>query len=142
MNSATDLTLLHRIQQADAPAMAELYRRHSAVVYSIALRVATATALAEQVLADVFLQIWRTPDRFLPLAANLSAALIFIARNRAVALTRDQPSPADFQLPAWLAILQPNASTREQALAALAQIPADRREILERAFFLDPPPQS
>jgi hypothetical protein len=67
-----DGSLLERVQQGDEQAIASLYDRHSGVVYSIAFRVLHDPVLAEQILSDIFLEIWRSPKRLAQQTANLS----------------------------------------------------------------------
>src|SRR3954468_7093315 len=73
-------------------AMAQLYDRYSAIVYSVALRVLGDTGAAEDVLQDVFIQLWRNPGLFDSSRGNLAAWLSVIARNRAIdALRKRRP---------------------------------------------------
>src|SRR5260370_34524766 len=64
--------------------MAELYDRYSYVVYAVALRVLGDTAAAEDVLQEIFMQLWRNPGSFDASRGNLAPWLAVIARNRAV----------------------------------------------------------
>ena len=49
------------LKAGDQSAVAQLYDRYSAVVYAVALRVLGDTGAAEDVLQEVFLQLWRNP---------------------------------------------------------------------------------
>jgi len=60
----SDLQLVKAIRSADQAAMAELYDRYSSIVYSVALRVLQDTGAAEDVLQEVFMQLWRNPGAF------------------------------------------------------------------------------
>ena len=64
--------------------MAQLYDRYSGIVYSVALRVLGDTGAAEDVLQEVFMQLWRNPGVFDSNRGNLGAWLAVIARNRAI----------------------------------------------------------
>src|SRR6202158_3674711 len=64
--------------------MAALYDRYSAVVYSVALRVLGDTGAAEDVLQEVFMQLWRNPGLFDSSRGNLGPWLAVIARHRAI----------------------------------------------------------
>jgi len=59
-----DAAILSAIRAGDENAMAALYDRYSAVVYSVALRVLGDTGAAEDVLQEVFMQLWRNPGLF------------------------------------------------------------------------------
>jgi RNA polymerase sigma-70 factor (ECF subfamily) len=82
MPTADDNLLLSRIQRGDESAMATLFDRYSAVIYSVALRVLRDPAAAEDVLQDIFMQIWRKPDSFVPSRGSLTGWLAVVARNR------------------------------------------------------------
>jgi len=59
-----DATLLAQVALGDQRAMASLYDRHSPLVYSVALRVCRDSASAEEVLQNIFMQVWQAPQRF------------------------------------------------------------------------------
>ena len=88
-----DAALLALVQSGDAQAMASLYDRYSRVVYSVALRVLRDPASAEDVLQEVFMQIWRNPDSFTAARGSLGGWLAIVARNRSIdVLRRKRPS--------------------------------------------------
>src|SRR5205814_9978792 len=64
--------------------MTLLYDRYSSIVYAVALRVLGETGAAEDVLQEVFLQLWRNPGAFDSSRGNLGAWLAVITRNRAI----------------------------------------------------------
>lgn len=131
-----DCLLLERIQRGDDLAIALLYDRHASVVYSVALRVLRNPALAEQVLSDIFIEIWRSPDRIMQITGSLSPLLALIARNRAIGLLQHRaPSGLDFECPHGLAGYQELDMTHEGACAAIDKLSMDRRIMLERVFF-------
>ena len=80
--------LLSAIRSGDGQAMAQLYERYSAIVYSVALRVLGDTAAAEDILQEVFMQLWRNPGGFDTARGNLAPWLAVITRNRAVDVLR------------------------------------------------------
>jgi len=61
---AADISLLSAIRSSDENAIALLYDRYSSIVYSVALRVLADTGAAEDVLQEVFMQLWRNPGLF------------------------------------------------------------------------------
>jgi RNA polymerase sigma-70 factor (ECF subfamily) len=88
----SDAALVSAIRSGDQTAMAALYDRFSSIVYSVALRVLGDTGAAEDVLQDVFMQLWRNPASFDSSRGSLGAWLTVIARNRAIdALRRRKP---------------------------------------------------
>ena len=80
--------LVSAIRSKDEMAMAELYDRYSGVVYSVALRVVGDTGAAEDILQDVFMQLWRNPQAFDANRGSLPGWLAVISRNRAIDFLR------------------------------------------------------
>src|SRR5207302_11518596 len=76
--------LLSAIRSGDGQAMAQLYERYSAIVYSVALRALGDTGAAEDILQEVFMQLWRSPDTFDATRGSLPGSLAVITRNRAI----------------------------------------------------------
>src|SRR6201985_2440142 len=88
-----DSALLALVQRGDEFAMASPFDRYSKVVYSVALRVLRDPASAEDVLQEVFMQIWRNPDGFVATRGSLGGWLAVVSRNRAIdALRRKRPT--------------------------------------------------
>ena len=80
----SESSLVWAIRSGDESAMATLYDRYSGLVYAVALRVLGDTGAAEDVLQEVFMQLWRNPAAFDSSRGNLGAWLGVIARNRAI----------------------------------------------------------
>src|SRR5271154_1273517 len=83
-----DAALLTLVQRGDEYAMASLFDRYSKVVYSVALRVLRDPASAEDVLQEVFMQIWRKPESFSATRGSLGGWLAVVARNRSIDFLR------------------------------------------------------
>ena len=73
--------------------MGLLFDRYSGIVYSVALRVIKDTGQAEDVMQDIFIQIWKKPGAFISGRGSLGAWLAVVARNRAIdSLRRRRPT--------------------------------------------------
>jgi hypothetical protein len=79
-----DTELLTRIQHGDDRAMAVLFDRYSKIVYSVSLRVLRDTASAEDVMQEIFMQIWRNPNSFVSARGSLGGWLSVVSRNRSI----------------------------------------------------------
>jgi RNA polymerase sigma-70 factor (ECF subfamily) len=79
-----DRTQLEHVRKHDERGLASLYDCHSRLVYSVALAILRNQPSAEDVLQDVFLQIWRNPEKFLAVKGDLSAWLAVVTRNRCI----------------------------------------------------------
>jgi RNA polymerase sigma-70 factor, ECF subfamily len=79
-----DAMLVHRLMQRDVSAFEQLYERHSRVVYSLVLRILQQGSTAEEVVQDVFLQLWRNSNQYDPERGPFLPWLLTLARNRAL----------------------------------------------------------
>src|SRR5215831_15959184 len=87
--------LISAIRAGDEQAMEEIYARYSSIVYSVSLRVLGDTAAAEDVLQEVFMQLWRNPAVFDANRGSLPAWLAVIARNRSIDVLRKRKAETD-----------------------------------------------
>ena len=90
--AASDAALMLAVGRSDQDALGEIYRRHAGSVLNLAARVAGSSALAEEVVQDVFTTIWRSPESFDPDRGSLRTLLMSIAHRRAVDLVRSEVS--------------------------------------------------
>ena len=86
----TDALLASRLAAGDDLALAEAFDRFGRAVYGTALRVVGDGASAQDVVQDVFVELWSHPDRYDPAAGSLRTYLIVLARHRAVDLVRSE----------------------------------------------------
>ena len=71
MKDDCNLSLLEGVREGDSKSLTALYDRYSKLIYSVALRVLNDSASAEDVLQDVFMKIWRHPERYLRVSEDL-----------------------------------------------------------------------
>jgi RNA polymerase sigma-70 factor (ECF subfamily) len=140
-NSAEhDRLLLGRVEARDQGAMAEIFDTYSRMAYSIALRVLKDPAQAEDVMQDVFFQVWQNPRAFAPERGSLGAWLAVVVRNRSIdAMRRRRPSdPVEEVVLASGADVAgevERATMMERVRGVLKNLPPEQRESLELAFF-------
>jgi RNA polymerase sigma-70 factor, ECF subfamily len=120
--------------------MSTLFDRYSKVVYSVALRVLRDPASAEDVLQEVFMQIWRNPDSFVAARGSLGGWLAVVSRNRSIdALRRKRPTESvdDIALASNynLADEAERNSMMDKARTVIHLLPVEQRKTLEMAFF-------
>lgn len=135
-----DAALIARLRAGDHSAMAGLYDRYSGVVYGVALRVLANTTAAEDVVQEIFLQLWRNPQAFDAKRGRLAPWLAVIARNRAIDHLRKRPMEDDIdELPISTGVDLESDSAQKLAIekvrTVLAQLPPDQRKALEMAYF-------
>lgn len=134
------MALLSAIRTGDEQAMAALYDRYSAIVYSIALRVLGDTGKAEDILQEVFMQLWRNPGGFDSSRGHLAPWLAVIARNRAIDLLRKRHPETDIEdvvvsVEPDMAGEAERARAMEKVRGTLGAMPPAQRAALEMAYF-------
>ena|SRR5580692_879861 len=136
----TDAELMERVCAQDQMAMAEVFDRYGSLVYSVALRVLRDPAQAEDVMQEIFFQVWKSPQSFVQVRGSLGAWLAVVARNRAIdSLRRRKPTDSveDVILPAAgnLASEVERNSMMEKVRTVLKDLPQEQQKTLELAFF-------
>ena len=86
----SDVLLAARLGAGDDRALSEAFDRLGPAVYAGALRVLGDAAAAQDVVQDVFVELWSHPGRYDPAAGPLRAYLILLARHRAVDVVRSE----------------------------------------------------
>ncbi len=82
--ASPDAMLVSRLLQKDVSAFEQLYDRHSRSVYGLLLRILQQTGTAEEVVQDVFLQLWRNAGQYDESRGPFVPWLLTLARNRAL----------------------------------------------------------
>ena len=81
---STDIELLQRVASHDSKALEALYNRYSSLLYTVIKKIVNDEAVAEEVLTDIFVIIWRKVNLFNFGTAGVYTWLITLARNKAV----------------------------------------------------------
>lgn len=79
-----DAMLVNRLLQKDVNAFEQLYDRHSRAIYGLVLRILQQAGTAEEVVQDVFLQLWRNAAQYDSSRGPFVPWLFTLARNRAL----------------------------------------------------------
>jgi RNA polymerase sigma-70 factor (ECF subfamily) len=141
-DKTTDEALVARIAEGNRHALRLLFGRHQQKVYRFVLRLVANEATAEDVVNDVFFDLWRQAASFEG-RARVSTWLLAIARNKALNAMRGR---ADQQLDDAVAEAIPDpASNAEERLEAsqrgvvlrqcLAQLSSAHREIIDLVYY-------
>jgi RNA polymerase sigma-70 factor (ECF subfamily) len=135
-----DATLLTQVRRGDEAAIASLYDRYAAVVYAVALRVLHHSSSAEEILEEMFVEIWRRPEEFLDVRGSLGAWLAVVTRNRAINALRRRPSREMVAEISLASIYDLSNETERTALAEktraeVAKLPVEQRRAFGMAFF-------
>jgi len=138
--AAGDELLLTCAKDGDQQAMTELFDRYSGLVYSVALRVLNDPGQAEDVMQEIFFQVWRNPNAFVAGRGSLGAWLAVMARNRAIdSLRRRRPTDSvdDVVLASSCDLGSEVARNRlmEKVRGVLKDLPMEQQKSVEMAFF-------
>jgi len=145
---STDGQLLGRIAAGENAALGELYDRYGSTLLALALRILRRKPDAEEVLGDVYWELWRNPDRFDPMRASLVGYLLTLTRSRAIDRVRARRRSEEVHAPPveteradamatdptpFAAAL--HAERGRRIRAALGRLNADQRRAIELAFY-------
>jgi RNA polymerase sigma-70 factor, ECF subfamily len=138
----SDWALIERVVAQDETALAALYDRYSGMVCSVLNRILRDTAAAEEILQDIFFQIWRTAGQFDASRGSLPGWLVVAARNRAISRLRRKSSSENDELVENDIILPFNLESQAaqnqmmgRVKGALDALPKEQREAVELAYF-------
>lgn len=137
---AEDARLLNRVRERDQAAMATIFDQYARMAYSVAFRVLSDPAQAEDVMQDVFFQLWQSPESFATGRGSLGAWIAVVVRNRAIdVLRKRRPSDPveEVVLPAGVDVAADvEQHTMVQRIrTVLRGLPAEQRTTVEMAFF-------
>jgi RNA polymerase sigma factor (sigma-70 family) len=147
-NDLSDEALLNAIANGAVWAMESLYQRYSRILYSLAYRLVADHQVAEDLLQDAFLAIWRRSTSYSPQTGAARSWLISILHHRAIDHLRRVRRRSTLQ-EAPLEELELDEATAfpdvwedvwrsvksSQVRAALMKIPAEQRLVIELAYF-------
>lgn len=145
----SDETLMLRLAGHDVGALETLYDRYSTLVYSVAVRVLTDRGLAEDIVQEVFLQLWRRPASYDAAHGRFVSWLASVTRNRAIDELRrrsrrvrledpDERAPEQIRAEGPAADPQRDAVLGEERAAvraAMDELPREQRRVLQLAYF-------
>src|SRR5262245_46858595 len=136
MSQPPDPSLLQKLAQGGKTALGDFYDRYAGLVNGLALRILRDVAEAEDVVQEVFLQMWRQASRYDPQRGRPEAWLCTIARTRA--LDRLRRRAARHESGAEMGPVPSAPPRNEEALSvrkALAGLSTDQRRAVELAYY-------
>ncbi len=147
-NELSDEALLNAIADGAVWAMDSLYERYSRILYSLAYRMVADHQVAEDLLQDSFLAVWRRATSFSPQTGAARSWLVSILHHRAIDYLRrvrrrstiqeapleeieldEATASPDVWDEAWRSVQS------SQVRAALMKIPTEQRVVIELAYF-------
>ena len=140
--ASSDEMLVARIAAGDRLAMQTLFARHRTAIYRWLLRFVGNETVAEDLLSDVFLDVWRQAGRFEGRSA-VATWLLSIARFKALSTRRRQThAELDETIEATVAdptddpeVLLEKKNRDEMLRAALTRLSAEHKEIIDLVYY-------
>jgi RNA polymerase sigma-70 factor (ECF subfamily) len=139
------IALLQHIASGDGEAFGRFYNRYATLIFTLALRLLGSHSDAEDLLQEVFLQVWRQPQSYSPERGSPEAWLITMTRSRAIDKLRSMrrrdvsPLPPDQPPgPAGGTPVEPPTQASEAKLTVqgvLSKLSEAQRIVLELAYF-------
>lgn len=142
-----DRETIRAVATGSEDALAALYDRHASVVYGLARRIVVQPDVAEEVVQDVFTQIWRDAPRYAAERGTVAGWIVMLTRARAIDRLRSRrarPDLAGGADPAAIVSVASSGNPESAATsaeevrvvrAALAGVPASQREVLDLAYY-------
>lgn len=144
----SDAELVRRLGDADGAALSQLYQRFGRPCYSLARRICADDGLAEDVVQEVFLTLWRDPARFDSSRGSFATWLLTLIHHKAVDAVRRESTIRRRMVSTpeagedWSPTLAPGADQAAmervaagQVRAALHRLPLEQRQVLALAYF-------
>jgi RNA polymerase sigma-70 factor, ECF subfamily len=142
LRATTDEDLIESIAEGDRRAMDILFSRHKGAVLRFATRIVRDLSIAEDVVNEVFFDVWRKADRF-EARSQVLTWLLAIARNKAIEALRRRTTETldeDFVEAIEDTADDPEAAMRKKqdseiVRECLSQLSADHRDIIDLIYF-------
>lgn len=139
-----DASLLLRIRERDDSALEGLYDKYAILAFTLAVRILDDRMMAEDVVQEAFLSVWRNAARFEPASGSFKSWFVTIVRNRCFDRLRSRGAQPQVARDVEVAN-RPGADdvaaqvvrglTAERVRNALDGLPSEQRETVEMAYF-------
>jgi RNA polymerase sigma-70 factor (ECF subfamily) len=139
--------MLRAVARGDESAFARVYDRYSPILLGLMLRILRSRAEAEDVLQEVFLQVWQRAHSFDPARGRAFTWLVTLARSRAIDRLRSvgsreraaqrsaEDAPPESEPAEWADAAAVRAERAEAVRAALEELPEEQRQVLLLAYL-------
>src|SRR5919199_4894924 len=146
LRALADEDLMQLVRRGEADAFEVVYARHADAAYSLAYRMCGARGVAEDVVQEAFLALWRSSARYDRTRGSVRTWVLGIVHNRAIdalrrSLVHDRRRAGDEGMEERFearARTEVEASRREEAAsvrAALEALPIEQSRVIELAYF-------
>jgi len=146
LQGLADEDLMGRVQEGDARAFEVIFDRHSDVAFSLAYRMCGRRTIAEDVVQDAFLSLWRSGARYDRTRGSVRSWVLGVVHNRAIDFFRRESVHTGKDVSDEEAVqrLASGESTERevqrrddaaQVRAALSELPVEQRQVIQLAYY-------
>ena len=141
-----DEELVRQAREGDALAFEVIFDRHAGVAFSLAYRMCGRRALAEDVVQDAFVSLWRSGMGYEHARGTVRAWILGVVRNKVIDAFRRETAKAGMDIRDDVAVEEMPAAeltevevergeAAEEVRGALAELPGEQRRVIELAYF-------
>lgn len=134
------------VYDGDARAFEVIFDRHAGVAFSLAYRMCGRRPLAEEIVQEAFMSLWRSSARYDRSRGSVRSWVLRVVHNRAIdAFRRELPSASHEVPDDWISEVLPARERTEEEVerrsdarlvrTALEDLPRDQRQVIELAYF-------
>jgi RNA polymerase sigma-70 factor (ECF subfamily) len=146
LRERADEDLMELVSEGEARAFEVVFDRHGGVAFSLAYRMCGRRAMAEDIVQEAFLSLWRTGARYDHTRGSVRSWVLSTVHNRAIdalrrGLVRDARNVSDHQAAERIVApesTETEAGRRDEAhrvREALNELPTEQRRVIELAYF-------
>jgi RNA polymerase sigma-70 factor (ECF subfamily) len=146
LRSLADEDLMQLVHDGEIRAFEVIFDRHAGVAFSLAYRMCGRRAMAEDILQEAFLSLWRTGARYDRARGSVRSWVLSAVHNRAVdafrrEVVRDRQAVSDegiadrLPAPDQTDVEVERRDDASQVRKALSELPSDQRQVIELAYF-------
>jgi RNA polymerase sigma-70 factor (ECF subfamily) len=147
LQEAGDHDLVRRLGEGDEEAFRDLFRRYGGVSKALATRIVRQPFLAEEIVQEAFLALWRRPDAYRADRGSVRGFILATVHHRAVDhIRREEAQRRRTEEADAGALIEPDVGEtvtesvgleqeRARIRAALVDLPPDQRQVLELMYY-------
>jgi RNA polymerase sigma-70 factor, ECF subfamily len=146
LRSLADEDLMELVRDGEASAFEVIFDRHAGRAFALAYRMCGRRAMAEDVVQEAFLSLWRSGARYDPTRGSVRTWVLTVVRNRAIDSFRREATKDSRDVRDELAIERAPAAElthaeverrdeAQQVRVALDRLPFEQRQVIELAYF-------
>ena len=146
LHMLADEELMALVYEGNTRAFEVVFDRHAGAAFSLAYRMCGRRPLAEEVVQEAFMSLWRSAARYDPAHGSVRSWVLRVVHNRAIdAFRRELPSTSHDVPDDWISEALPARERTEDEVerrsdarlvrCALEDLPPDQRQVIELAYF-------